>query len=388
MKQLTIEQVAGLAGVSRGTVSRVLNDHPSVRPAVRRRVLQVIDEHNYSPRTAARSLASNRTNMVALLIPRTTDAVFAEPYYAYSMQGVAEASARHGYFVTLSMVTGVLQQGFMQALRGGHFAGVVAQAGPIDDPVLPQVLKSGIPLVQVGRHPYLQNLSWVDVEGREGARTAVAHLIGLGHRRIGAIAGPAYHASALDRRDGYKQALLEADLAIDSALIVEANWTQAGGYAAMARLLGLDTPPTAVFVASDLMATGALRALDEAGRSLPDDMAIVGFDDLPLAAFTSPPLTSMRQPIYEIGAAAADVLVERIAAPDRAPQQVSFPAALVVRQSCGAASRPGPGVEAGASPLDILDAPDDPIARHPSDQPWGAAVAGTVRSVSDARVAL
>jgi LacI family transcriptional regulator len=347
VQRLTIEQIAQLAGVSRGTISRVLNNHPNVRPTVRRHVQSVIELHGYVPRAAAQSLASRRSNLIALLIPRSTDAVFADPFYSYSTQGVIEACARQGFFVTLSMVTGIARRGFMESVYAAHFAGVVTQAVHIDDLMLPQLIKCGVPLVQIGRHPYLDELSWVDVEGRAGACQAVSHLLALGHRRIGLIAGPLYQASALDRRDGYKQALIASGIGVDAELMVEGDWTYAGGYQATRRLLQLVPLPTAIFAGNDLMASGALLALAEAGLAVPDHCAVIGFDDVPMASYTQPPLTTIHQPIFELGAAAADLLVERIAQPTLPPRHLTFPASLVVRQSCGAeapVNRPGPPV--------------------------------------------
>jgi LacI family transcriptional regulator len=188
----------------------------------------------------------------------------------------------------------------------------------------------------VGRHPYFDRLNWVDVENREGARQAVAHLLALGHRRVATITGPLHMAVALDRRDGYKQALLEAGLAVDPALIARGDFTQEGGYRAMSQLLSLPQPPTAVFVASDAMAIGALRAAREAGRAVPGDVAVVGFDDLPSAAFASPPLSTVHQPIYDLGATAANLLADRLdGAEQSSPVHICLPTRLVVRQSCG-----------------------------------------------------
>lgn len=338
---LTIEEIAEIAQVSRSTVSRVLNNHPSVRQTVRDRVLQVIREYNYAPHAAARSLASSRTNVIGLLIPRSAAVIFADPFFPHVIQGITEACNSMGYFLMLAMVTADFEQGFYsRILRSRHFDGIIMLSSDVDDPILPLLIKDRMPLVLIGHHPYFQNLISVDVENREGARMAVAHLIGLGHTRIASITGPLQMTAGLDRRDGYKQALLEAGIPIVPELIVESDFTQEGGYQAMQRLLGLAPRPGAVFVASDPMAIGALRAIHEAGLEIPEDIALVGFDDLPSAAFSNPPLTTVRQPIAEMGLTAGRLLLDRLDRQDFTPAQVRLPTSLVVRGSCGAALRP------------------------------------------------
>ncbi|GIV95834.1 MAG: LacI family transcriptional regulator [Herpetosiphonaceae bacterium] len=348
MTTLTIEEIAALASVSRSTVSRVLNNHPSVRPTVRDRVLRIIEEHGYAPRAAARSLASQRTNVIGLLIPRSAATIFTDPFFPQVIQGISEACSSRGYFLMLSMLTADMEQSFYHRfLRSRHFDGLIMLSSDIDDPILPLLIKDRTPLVLVGRHPYFQHLSWVDVENREGARTAVAHLIGLGHRRIATITGPLQMAAGINRRDGYKQALLEAGIPIMPELMIEGDFTQEGGYQATAKLLALTERPTAIFVASDTMAIGALRAVIEANLTVPRDIAIVSFDDLPIASFANPPLTTVRQPVYEMGATAARLLIEHLEHQIQEPQQICLPTSLIIRRSCGSNSAPAAGEKGG-----------------------------------------
>ncbi|HEY1012186.1 MAG TPA: LacI family DNA-binding transcriptional regulator, partial [Herpetosiphonaceae bacterium] len=305
----TIKQIAELAQVSRATVSRVLNEHPSVRPEVRSRVLQVIREQDYMPQAAARSLANRRTNAIGLLIPRSAALILADPFFHQVIQGITEQCAARGYFLMLSMVTGEMEHDlYRRIVRSRPIDGLVMLSSDVDDPILPLLLRDGPPLVLVGQHPYLPVPHWVDVENREGTRQVVDHLIGLGHRRIGMITGPLDMVAGLDRRDGYKQALLEAGLPIESALIVEGDFTQEGGRLAMRRLL--EQRPGAVFAANDMMALGALQTAREAGLRVPEDLALAGFDDIPVAPFANPPLTTVRQPIREIGLTAANLLID------------------------------------------------------------------------------
>lgn len=340
MSKMTIEQIADLAGVSRSTVSRVLNDHPSVSEKARKRVWDVVNEHGYAPSAAARSLASSRTNVIGLLIPRSAASIFSDPYFPQVIQGITETCTEHEYFLMLSMLTGDMEKRFYhRILRGNHFDGVIMLASTVDDPILPLLIKNGLPFVMIGRHPYFEEINCVDAQNRTGAHTAVSHLIELGHSRIATITGPLDVAAALDRRDGYKQALLEAGRTVDSDLIVEGDFTQEGGHTAMKQILALDPMPTAVFVASDAMALGALRAIDEAGLDVPDDMAVVGFDDVPAASFSNPPLTTVRQPIYELGTTAATELIAHLESDEETPIQKRLPVELIVRESCGGARR-------------------------------------------------
>jgi LacI family transcriptional regulator len=332
---LTIEDIAMLAAVSRSTVSRVLNNHPSVRPSVRDRVLQVMREQNYAPQAAARSLASARTNTIGLLIPRSAADSLADPFIASMIKALFELSAQQGYFVMIGMLTADMEPGFYErTLRGRHFDGLIMFSSDIDDPILPLLIKDGGPLVLIGRHPYFSNVTFVDVENREAARDAVMHLLTRGHRRIGLINGQLQMEAAQARRDGYKQALLEMGIPIASELMVEGFFREDAAYHAMLQLLDLRQPPTAVFSASDGMALGALQAIRHRGLHVPEDVAIVSFDDLSLAAYATPPLTSVHQPIGEMGARAVQLVIDQIRG-NGETTSVRLPAHLVVRESSG-----------------------------------------------------
>jgi len=333
--RLTIENIAVLADVSRSTVSRVLNNHPGVKPSVRQRVQQVIADHNYAPQAAARSLASSRTDTIGLLVPRSAAASLSDPFIESMIQSIFEAATQQRYFAMLAMLTADMERDFYHRIvRSRHFDGVIMFSSDVDDPILPLLIKDGGPMVLIGRHPYFLNVISVDVENHEGARDAVAHLIGLGHRRIGLINGQLQMEAAQARRNGYKQALLEAAIGIAPELMVEGFYSESAAYTAMQTLLDLYDPPTAVFSASDNMAVGALRAIHDRGLRVPDDVALIGYDDLPLAARANPPLTSVHQPIADMGAHAVRVLVEQIRHQGPATS-VRLPARLVVRASSG-----------------------------------------------------
>lgn len=334
---LTIEQIAQIAEVSRSTVSRVLNEHPSVRPEVRDRVLRIIKEYNYTPHAAARSLAGSRTEIIGLLIPRTAGVIFADPFFGCMIQSVTETCSSLGYYLMLSMITAEMEEHFYnRTLRSRHFDGVILLSSDVDDPLLPLLIKDQMPFVLIGSHPYFQSLTCVDADNREAARHATAHLLGLGHRRIGTIAGPLQMESAIARRDGYKRAMLEAGIPIAPELIISSDYTQEGGYQAARMLLRLANRPTAIFVASDTMALGVLRACHEQDLRIPQDIALVGFDDLPAAQYTHPRLTTVHQPIAEMGASAVRLLIDRIKNPRLEHRQVRLATRLIIRESCGA----------------------------------------------------
>jgi LacI family transcriptional regulator len=329
-----LEEIARLAGVSRSTVSRVVNDHPSVRPAVRERVQRIIAETGFQPNAAARSLASQRAYMIGLVIPRTVHTVFTDPYFPRLTQGVAQACNDRDYTLSLFIENEDVKL-FPRLSRSGLMDGVVVQASSVDDGLIPKLLATGMPLVVAGRPSQTAGVSFVDVDNIKGSYSAVTHLVRLGHARIATITGPLNTSVGVDRLAGYRQALQERGVPIDEALIVTGDFTEQGGYYAARRLL--TARPSALFAASDVMARGAIRALAEAGLSVPGDVAVVGFDDLPPATVTSPLLTTVRQPIRRLGAKAVETLLDVITYGAEPARRIVFDTELIIRESCGAA---------------------------------------------------
>jgi LacI family transcriptional regulator len=335
---LTLEEVGKLAGVSRSTVSRVVNGHPSVRDEVRERVWQVIRETGYQPHAAARSLASRRSQVIGVIIPEAVSTLFVDPFFALLLRGITEACNAHSYQLMLSLFDAPADQGgtYRRILRSSHLDGVIVASTHMDDPIFPKLLQDSIPFVLVGRHPDLR-VNYVDVDNVGGARMAVEHLIRLGHQRIGTITGPLSMSHGEDRLAGYRHGLRAHGIGVNGDLVVEGDYTERGGYTGAKQLLAAS--PTAIFVASDVMAIGALKALREAGRRVPADVALVGFDDVSIASAVVPALTTVRQPIERLGPTAAELLLSLLAeGPDRqaSAQRVILPTELVVRDSCGA----------------------------------------------------
>jgi LacI family transcriptional regulator len=329
----TLEEIARLAEVSRSTVSRVVNQHPNVRPAVRQRVQKIIAETGYQPNAAARSLAFQRSNVIGLAIPRSVHTLFTDPYFPPLTQGIAQACNQYGYILSL-FVEFDEQTLFPRITRQGLLDGLVVQVANTRSNLLAKLASVDMPFIVAGRPHDAPNVSYIDVDNITGAYNAVTHLIRLGHKRIGAITGPLDTTAALDRLEGYRKAILERGLALDEDLIGEGDFTETGGYHAMQRLLG--QKPSAVFAASDAMAYGALRALREAGLAVPHDVALVGFDDVPCAGTDPSFLTTVRQPIISFGFKAVEILLDVIEHGAQPPRRILMSTELVVRASCGA----------------------------------------------------
>lgn len=325
----TLEQVAARAGVGRGTASRVINGSSQVSPRTREAVLQAVADLGYVPNQAARALVTRRTGMVAVVIAESEERIFGEPFFAGVVRGISAELADAGRQMVLSLVQSDEQaQRLHGFLSPAHVDGVLALSIH-DDGELPVDLSArGIPTVLGGRSARWPDASYVDVDNRAGARLAVEHLLGLGRRAVATITGPPGMTAGRDRLDGYTDALAGAGHESDPALVAEGDFSERSGHEAMRALLGRRPDLDAVFAASDLMAVGALRALREAGRSVPGDVAVVGFDGTPLAATTEPPLTTVVQPLEQLGREMARMLLRHVEAAPETPEQLVLPVGL------------------------------------------------------------
>lgn len=330
--KLTLEDIGRLAGVSRSTVSRVINDQASVRPDVRERVQGVIRRTGYTPNAAARSLVSGRTGLVGLVIPSRVHSLFEDPYFGRLIQGISAACNRSNVSLTLFLFQNESEEEalFPRVSDPGLLDGLILTATRMQDPLLASLAYSEVPVVVVGR-PDIGGVSYVDVDNYGGGRAAASFLCESGYRRIGLIGAPTDTTAGLDRLSGFVQGLAEHGQSIDPSLRIDGDFSQRSGYEAMLQFL--PQRPDAVFAASDTMALGALRALREAGISVPDDMGLIGFDDSPASQTSSPPLTTVRQGVFETGARAVEVLHQIMGTRDHAPVVEIQPIELIVRGS-------------------------------------------------------
>ncbi len=335
----TLDAVAREANVSRATVSRVVNGSPKVSPDVRRTVERAVAKLGYIPNPAARSLVTRRSDSVGLVITEPASRLFDDPFFPRLLRGIsAELSARTLQLVLLLPEDGDAEQRLERYIAAGHVDGVVLVSLHGDDPLPAHLQARQVPMVVGGRPPEGVVASYVDVDNREAAKSAVRHLAGRGRRRIATNTGPQDMGAGLDRLEGYLEALAELGLPRDQRLVAHADFTYEGGAAAMRRLLEAAPDLDAVFAASDLMAAGALGVLRAAGRAVPETVAVVGFDDSPLAEAMEPPLTSVRQPIEEMGRELVRLLAESIERGHRATRRVLLSTELVPRGSSGGGS--------------------------------------------------
>ncbi len=336
MNNLTLEKVAELAGVSRSTVSRVVNDQSGVREDVRRRVWQVIEETGYRPNLAARALASNRSGIISLVVPHAFSTLFADPYFPRLTQGITLACNGSDLSLTLFLFHNESEEAKLtrRIANATLFDGVIMASAQFEDPLIPHLIQNEVLLVMIGRQDRYPEISFVDVDNLSGGYAATSHLLRLGYSRIAHISGPQNMVAGVDRLAGYRRAIDDRGQKYQEDLVVEGDFTEAGGYMAMQRLLA--AKPDAVFAASDQLALGAWRAIREAGLQVPYDIALVGFDDLLPAGSGRPQLTTIRQPVVRIGREAVNILLDVIENGPTPPRRVIFDTELVIRESCGA----------------------------------------------------
>lgn len=310
----------------------------------RERVWQVINTYDFHPNPAARALAGRRSRIIGLVIPQTLTYVFADPYFPTLIQGIAAACDERDYYLMLSLVLRQSDDTFRRFIRAGHMDGLIVASTLKDDPFVERLLDEQFPFMLIGRAAENRNISFIDVDNVRGATMAVQYLTRLGYKRIATITGPLNTTSAIDRRDGFVSGLRALGIDVPAAYVQEGDWSQWSGTQEMERLLHVLPAPEAVFVASDSMAIGALKAIRAAGLRVPEDIALVGFDDIPLASAVDPPLTTVRQPIHRLGYLAASNLIgflqaDPVEGKSISAQSIVLPTELVVRASCGQALR-------------------------------------------------
>lgn len=326
--RVTIRDVATQAGVSHQTVSRVLNANERVAPETRARVEAAIAALGYRPNASARSLAAGRTFAFACIAPNLTDYTFAS-----IIEGAEAEAHQHGYFVlSTSAPDEASFAPLIEELVSSQRVDGLLVINPYADR-RHTLLPAHFPVVLVGARPRPTAPDSVALDDEAAAHMAIQHLLALGHRRIALITGPAVEDCTTDRTAGYYATLAAAGLAPDPALVVEGDWSASSGAAAIHHWLAQQSSFTALFAQNDRMAIGAIRALRETRRHVPDDISVIGFDDMPLTAYFDPPLTTIRQDMAFSGREAARLLIRRLAAPDTTAEHLRLPAQLIIRCS-------------------------------------------------------
>ena len=338
-KKVTAAEVAELAGVSRTTVSFVLNNVPGMRISdeTRTRVIEAAQKLGYHPDATARRMVSGKTSVIGFVLRQSPDQVFADHFLPQVLSGLSQYASAEGYYTLFTPIPlDDTSGGYTRLVRERHVDGIVLSGPRSDDEELPKIHAEGAQIVLMGQLPYL-DIPSIDVDNVGGAKQAVQHLLSLGNRRIAMItnAPTAYTASA-DRLAGYRQALEEAGLVYDSSLVRFGGFTPQSGYSAMSEILTLQPRPEAVFIASDTVALGAIQAIRQAGVRIPHDLALIGFDDIPLDEYIDPPLTTIHLPAFGLGWGAAELLIRLISGDVIRNRQVILETELVVRASCGA----------------------------------------------------
>jgi DNA-binding LacI/PurR family transcriptional regulator len=332
----TLEDVAREAGVSRSTASRVVTGSAAVSPEARKAVERAIRELRYAPNRAARSLVTQRTELIGLVIPEPTSRLFGDPLFPRMIHGITdELAGSQLQLVLFTPQSRINEQRLELHLASGQLVdGVLLISLHGSDPLPGRLAARGVPVVVGGRPLAGSPVSYVDVDNEGGAEIATRHLLELGRRTVATVAGPQDMVAGRDRLAGYRKATRMQGHP-DRTLEETGDFTQESGYVAMRALLARRPGLDGVFVASDLMALGALRALREAGRRVPDDVGVVSFDDSPMAASAETPLSSVRQPIEEMAHEMTRLLLDEIEGRDRIPRAVLLSTTLVVRASCG-----------------------------------------------------
>lgn len=357
-RRVTSQDVADLAGVSRTTVSFVMNNTQQVviRPETRQKVLQAASQLGYEPNASARALASRRAKAIGLIMTRDPHYISSDPFLPQILGGLLDPVKQ----AQLNLLTEWVEPGkqpqiYRSLIRAKHIDGMIVMTPRFDDPGLKELEDSDIPTVLMGTVAGRQLYS-VDVDNTASARVAVSHLTSLGHRRIGCVLNaPLPYSSSSQRLEGYQLALADAGIPWDPTLVRQGDFDLTSGYLRMGSLLAEHPEISAVFVASDQVAIGAMTAIREAGLSIPDDISVMGFDDIPTAAFTDPSLTTIRVPAREIARKSCELLLRLIQGERPEPRAVTLPTEFILRQSTQEAGRSTPSEKKiqNVSPLTI-----------------------------------
>ncbi|MCL4559179.1 MAG: LacI family transcriptional regulator [Chloroflexi bacterium] len=330
---ITIGEIARQAGVSKTTVSRVLNNKPDVDPATREKIMALINEYNFQPNAFAKAISRQSSSQhIGLLIPHKAEYVFSNAFYTEVMRGVSTELDEQGYYLMLCYAHDVNYMDIYHQKRVEGF--VLLSPGSYNKNIIETLNAEEVPFVSTSKISEQETMTYVDIDNHQGGMLVMEHLIALGHRRIAYIGKPSL-TSSIERMNSHRVALEKHGLPYDPSLVLvpETSSTESGHDAARF-LMQDDNPPTAIFLANDVMAVGAIKAIQESGFRVPEDVSVVGFDDIPLAMYVNPTLTTVRQPAYEKGRCAARMLIE-ILQKKPIPHCQIMDVELIVRGSTG-----------------------------------------------------
>jgi len=337
-RRVTSLDVAKAAGVSRTTVSLVLNEVQGIQisESTRHRVIDAAHELEYVPNAAARALVSSRAQLIGLVLTRSTHHIASDSFLTQILDGLIENVHAHGMRLLIDIIEPEHQkEAYLELVRSKHIDGIILSGPRMDDEALQALTDDGFPTVLMGQVPG-KNYYCVDVDNLAASQMAVSHLVGLGHKRIACITNaPLTYTAAAERLAGYRKALEDAHIPYDESLVRYGDFSLSSGYKQMYNLYESGTCFTAAFVASDEVAMGATAAVREHGLSVPKDLAMVGFDDLPLAYYMDPPLTTVHLPAIDLARQAIDMLIRILKGKHLTKKQRILDTYLVVRQSCG-----------------------------------------------------
>lgn len=327
---MTIDEIAKLAGVSKTTISRVINNKPDVSSETRELVLSLIEKHDFQPNAFAKAISSQKSNNIGLIIPHEAEYIFSNPFYVEVMRGVSTEVDKRGYYLVLCYPH---DHNYVDIYKQKRIDGFILMSpGSFHKNIIESLMEVEAPFIATAKIPGAKDMIYVDVDNCYGASLVMEHLISLGHRKIAFIGKPTL-TSSQDRLDGYRKSLKEHKIQCNEKHIrISENSTISGGYNEMLSLIDCDDRPTAVFITNDLLALGAISAIKEMGLRVPEDISVVGFDDIPLAQHISPALTTVRQPAFEKGVKAARLLIQQLEKMKK-PKSVTLDLELIIRKS-------------------------------------------------------
>lgn len=332
--KVTIGEIAKLAGVSKTTVSRVLNNKPDVNPETREMIMELIAKYDFQPNALAKAISLRKSHHIGLIIPHEVEYIFSNPFYVEVMRGVSTEVNRHDYYLLICYPHDHNYVDIYKQKRVDGF--ILMSPGSFHRNIIEELNEVEAPFVSTAKISDEKSMISVDVDNYYGATLAVEHLISLGHRKIAFIGKPTLTSSE-DRLKGYQVMLAKHNIPHDDSLVVISDTSSMqSGYTVMSEILAAESRPTAVFLANDVMAIGAIKAIQESGMRVPEDISVVGFDDIPLAEFVSPSLTTVRQPTFEKGVKATRLLLQYLDKKKR-PKSQSLEVKLEVRNSTGPA---------------------------------------------------